>query len=455
MRIFSVRRLASTCAVPVALAAALGAPGVASAAKVKVPPTQCSGTSIAGEGSSLQKLAQELWKVDFNTSKNAKACSGTQGTTGKPTLSSYNPSGSGKGLESWGVNGHKFEAGRIALATTDEPVNSGQKAEIESDELVSDLNAVQSVPVLQGAVALIVNLPANCVATSSAAPGRLVLNNVTLEAIWHGTITKWSQITDGGDSVSGAGCNSEEAIKKVVRLDSSGTTHIFKKYLGLISTTKFETEKAESKNWDEISEGAENQTWPAADSVIRPAKEGGGALVTQVAETASSIGYANMADARSNGNFDGLKSGGPGSGKFWVEVQNSGVSTKKATYADPATNGDEPALGNANCEKEKYTNGAGTKFPPESTSDTWNTVTTETKQKKYPLCGLTYDMVLNHYGDFPETTSGEAQTAHDYLLWVLETKAEGGQTVIVNHDYEPLPKKIVKEAVAGASLAAF
>ena len=56
---------------------------------------------------------------------------------------------------------------------------------------------------LQGAVAIIVNLPAGCIPSSkSAFPGRLVLNNVTLEKIFHGTITKWSEITEDGDKVS-------------------------------------------------------------------------------------------------------------------------------------------------------------------------------------------------------------------------------------------------------------
>ena len=42
------------------------------------------------------------------------------------------------------------------------------------------------------AVAVIVNLPEHCVATSTSNKGRLVLNNTTLEGIWRGTITKWS-----------------------------------------------------------------------------------------------------------------------------------------------------------------------------------------------------------------------------------------------------------------------
>jgi ABC-type phosphate transport system substrate-binding protein len=430
--------------------AALAIPGVASA-KTTGPSNQCSGSNITAAGSTLQKLAQvSIWDPGFNTSANADACNGTQGTKGTPKVA-YESIGSGAGLEKWGVKGHAFEAGNFAIVTTDEPVNAAQKSEIESHETEAVTETVQSIPVLQAAVAVIVNLPANCTASSTAAPGRLVLDNTTLEKIWTAQITKWSEIKDGGDTISGAGCNAETTISHVVREDGSGTTHVFKKYLGLISTTPFETEKGETLDWDQISEGKENTVWPAADHVIRG--NGGGGLVTKVAETPSSIGYANLADARSNGGFS--KTGGPGTAKFWVEVQNSGTSETKAKYADPSTDGDTEALANANCAKTKYTNGSGEKFPPKSTADTWNAVTTNTKEKAYPICGLTYDMVLSKYGDYPGTNKEEPITAGNFLTWVLQNKNDGGQNELLNHDYEPLPKNLIKEALAGAARAAF
>jgi ABC-type phosphate transport system substrate-binding protein len=442
----SARRFISACVLSVAASAALVAPGAASAA------TQCSGSNIVGAGASFQKLAQETWGPAFNTSKNPKACSGTQGSKGIPTHG-YESVGSGAGLERWGYKGHAFEAGGTAIVSTDEAPNPAIKAEMEANETTLTPETVQSVPIVQGSVAIVMNLPANCVATSTAVPGRLVLNNVTLESIWRGTITKWSEIKDSGDALSGAGCNPETTITRVVRLDGSGTTHILKAYLALINATSFETEKAETKTWKELDEGPENTTWPKLASVVKPVKTGGGAVAAKVAETPSSIGYVALSDARNNGGFS--KTGGPGTGKFWAEIQNSGTSTKKLTYADPASNGDAEAVANANCEKEKFTNGLGTKFPPKTTAEDWSQVTTATKQKNYTLCGITYALVLKGYSKYPGTTEGEAITAHDFLLWVLETKAEGGQPTINNHDYLPLPKSLVKEATAGAALAAF
>lgn len=84
------------------LSAALGA-GTAVAAE------QCSGANIHGEGSSLQKIAQQLWDHEstlagksFSLSIAESACSGTQGSGATPTVT-YTPSGSAVGLEVWAL----------------------------------------------------------------------------------------------------------------------------------------------------------------------------------------------------------------------------------------------------------------------------------------------------------------------------------------------------------------
>ena len=265
MTSLSARRILPACILSAAAMAAHVAPGAASAGTLG---TQCSGSNIVGQGSTLQKLAQvTVWDTDFNTSGAGHACNGTQGTKAKPTIG-YNSTGSGKGLESWGANGAtpNYEASN-AWVSTDEPPNSTQISEIEAHGATKTL---ETLPVLQGAVAIIVNLPAGCVGSSKAYAHRLVLNNVTLEGIYRGTITKWSEITDDEDKLSGKTCNPATLITPVVREDGSGTTHIFKKYLNLINSGTFETEKAETKTWGEISDGTENTTWPTAAHVVKP-----------------------------------------------------------------------------------------------------------------------------------------------------------------------------------------
>src|ERR1700744_3076940 len=224
MRLPSARRLAPTCIVSVAAVAALAAPGAANASLG----AQCSGSNIPAQGSSLQKDAQlNVWNPGFNTSAKSKsACAGQkgQGTLQKPTVT-YTSSGSGAGLEAWGVNKKTPNYTANAFVGTDEPPNTAQIAEIEANETKLVPETVESIPVVQESVAVLVHLPANCVATSKKNKGRLELTNVALEGIYRGTITKWSQLTGvDGNTLSGAGCSPESTITPIARRDQSGTT---------------------------------------------------------------------------------------------------------------------------------------------------------------------------------------------------------------------------------------
>jgi ABC-type phosphate transport system substrate-binding protein len=447
MKLLSARRLVPACILSAATVAALAVPGAASA--------QCGGINITGQGASTQKLAhQTVWGPGFNSSTSKAACSGTQGTKGKPEAK-YSSTGSGAGLESWGVNKHAavYDATN-AFVGTDEAPDAAQKGEIEANETTLMPETLASIPVLQIAIAPVINLPTNCVATSKKNKGRLELNNVTLEGIFRGTITKWSQIKEDGDTLSGAGCNPETTITPVVRKDQSGTSHIFKRYLGLVNNASFTTEKEESKTWSQIAEGPESTTWPKAAGVVKPAANGGGALVAKVAETPGSIGYAGLPDSRANGSFSPGK-GGPGTAKFWAPVQDNGVGITKQKFADPSSNGDAEAVAESNCKTTEYTNGE-VAFPPASVLEEWNAVTTRTTEKKYTLCGLTFDLSLTSFSSYPGTSATETETAKDYLKFVVNSAAGGGQKLITNHDYLALPTgAVLNEAQKGAEKIGF
>jgi ABC-type phosphate transport system substrate-binding protein len=454
MGLLRARGLASTC-VMVAVATALIAPNAASAKKSKASPTQCTGSNITGQGAAVEVNAQTLWTADFNSPSdtNAAACSGTQGTTkGTPTVS-YTKSSSGVGLESWGVlPGTASFAPTNAFVGTEEPPNPTQRGQIESNETASPTvpDTVLTFPVGQEAITPIVHLPTGCTATSTPDPGRLVLENVTLEKIFDGTITEWSQITESGDKLSGEGCNANTEITRVVRPDSAGTTHILKKYLYLINSADFSTSLG-SENWNELSEGNGNIVWPTGSTpIVTASSTGDSAQIKKVAEVASSIGYGSLTDTRTNTSFV-PPSGGAGTATFWTPVQDNGVSPKKLKYADPATNGEAATKANANCADTKYTNGV-TKFPPASAADTWDTVTTATKEKHFPICGMLYILALSKYSAYAGTTPGEAQTVSDYVKFTLASGVGGGQVLLVNQDYEPLPAKLLKEAVTDTAL---
>jgi ABC-type phosphate transport system substrate-binding protein len=437
--------------------AALVLPGAASAAVGQ----QCSGVSITAQGSSLQAVAQqELWAPKFHTSGESLACDGSQGSKGTPTIT-YNSTGSGAALRSWGAESKSpseisFGPGN-AFAATDEPPNEKQIEEIESQESTKTTGTLESIPVAQESVVILVHLPTGCTATSTAASGRLAFTNADLEGVFAGTIKTWGGITGGGDAITGTGC-STDAITPIVRFDQSGTTHIFKRYLNLIYGIKGETLATASGNetWGELSEGSLNTVWPTAAAVEKPAAKGGGELLNKVEATAGSIGYVNVAEARKRAAFV-PPSGGANEPTFWAVLENSHKGSgkkEKVTFQDPSNNGDNATLDAANCGKTVYTNGTEP-FPPGSVLDPWNTVTTSItlKEKTYSLCGLTYDLAFTDYELLTGTSEAEATTVNNYLRFV--TAKSDGQALLPGDDYLGLPKAIITKAESGAAAVSF
>ncbi|HWX46313.1 MAG TPA: substrate-binding domain-containing protein [Solirubrobacteraceae bacterium] len=196
MKFLSARGILPACIVSAATVAALVAPGAANAALL----TKCEGGNIGAAGSSLQAEAQiKVWNIKFNTAPSTvlTACSGSQGSGAKPVVT-YTSTSSGKGFEAWNV---KEEFGNDAFIGTDNTVNSVEKGELEAKGTKAAGGKVLTVPVLQGAVAVIINLPEGCEGASTAALHRLTLNQSTLEGIFAGTVTEWSSITDDGDKI--------------------------------------------------------------------------------------------------------------------------------------------------------------------------------------------------------------------------------------------------------------
>lgn len=504
MSSLSARRVLLACVVCAAAMAALMAPGMASAAPDLGE--QCSGASIEGLGSSFQAPAQKIWNPKFNESGQLLACDGTQGSKAKPTVI-YNQEsanrGSGACLKDFGAEKATPKYSLFPFCGTDEAPNPTQKSEMESHAAAGvEERALETIPVLQGAVAVIVNLPKGCKAQSLVQVGekklklgRLVFDNSTVEGIYKGSITTWKQV----DEAQGAGhgedqvtCENpaevEDAISPVVRLDKSGTTHIFKAYLEQVNEAKIQMEAfnepeagkkpcgeakpEEERTWAQVSEGCENQRWPAAAKVVRPTESGNPGVVNKVATTPSSIGYADLAVAREKAFFSAKGQGGENkkgsetklgeqNERFWAEIQDSAEGVSPVKYVDPASNGDVEKSANSNCAGTIYAAKPGEKFPPKNTRETWFAAKAELVQKKYNICGLTYDLALRQYFYFlsPEGTSEaaakeKATTVENYLLWVLNGKNEGegkvgGGYAVKGHDYEKLSGTVLKEAETG------
>jgi ABC-type phosphate transport system substrate-binding protein len=510
MTFISARRLVAVCAVSGAALAAAVAPGAASATTDLG--TQCSGSSISGIGSSFQAPAQFVWTglkggKGFNVSTSELACNGTFGSGGKPTVT-YNQESANKGsgacLKDFGI-GATPKTNQFPFCGTDEAPNPSGKTEIESHaEAGVAPEALETIPVLQGSLAIIVHLPEGCKAksevtsgTSKIKLGRLVFDNTTLTKIYEGTIKTWKEAVaaqgenHGSDSIScTVPAEAEETIKPVVRADKSGTTHIFKEYLAQVDTAPVMMEEfnepqgggtkpcgaglpEQEKTWSEVGEGCENQRWPSGIAKIRPTETGNPGVVHTVASTASTIGYADLAVARELDEFSKRfnKETGKGGGenkkgtatvqgeqnkRFWAEIQHTAPSVSPVLYADPSSNKDLEKLGNSNCAATVYAAKPGEKFPPKNTRETWFAVKAETTQTHYPICGITYDLVLRQYSFFlkplglsEEESKPIATTTVNYLKWVVSGKTEAGGVEIKNHDYEKLPGTVLEESEDG------
>lgn len=434
MRFLSARRAISAGIVAAASVAALAAPGTASA----VLPGHCKGASTEGAGSSFQAEAEVVWDKGFEVNK--------AGCPGGPKVT-YKSIGSGAGYKQW----HELHLySTVGLVGTDNTVNTAEKEAVEA-EVEKESSKVLTIPIVQGAEAIVMNLPENCEATSTVASGRLGLDDSTLEGIYKGSITTWKQIEEAegtGNKLTGVGCNTGTAITPVVRKDGSGTTHIFKKFLGQINAGKMEFEGGTENTWAEAAEGgAINKKWPTAAKVKIATTETNTGVLKTVAETPGAVGYADLAQARNvaNGGFTGQSKS-----RFWAVLESShkekkGVITSRK-YQDPSTNGDTLESANSNCKKTVYANGAAT-FPPPTVEEPWNEVTSTSTSKTYPLCGLTYALVLTNYEAYKGGTATEAQTVRDFMEYALNKK--GGGKEIKNKDYFELPKGLNGEALAG------
>ena len=446
MKFLTARRALSAGVVAAASVAAFAVPSAASAAL----PGHCKGTSTEGAGSSFQLEAEELFRKGFNTSKSA-GCVGV----GAPEITKYRSIGSGAGYKEWAV---KEFYGTVGFVGTDNTANAAEKAVVEGQVDEGKTSKMLTVPLVQGSEAIVVNVPTGCTANSKVAPGRLGMNQKTLEGIYDGSVKNWGEIVsqeNTGNELTGEGCKpAEDAITPVVRQDGSGTTHIFKKFLFQINGASFPIEGGGEQTWGELAEGSSSTKWPTAAGVFHPAEATNTGVLKAVAEKPGSIGYADLAQARNpvNGGFTGQSAS-----RFWtvLESERSEKTTSKGVkvkskYKDPSTNEDSSATAESNCKKTEFSNGKGS-FPPPSVSSPWNEVGAKQFSKSYALCGLTYVFALSNYTAYASHggTAEEAQTARDYIAYA--TSKKGGAKEIKGHDYAALPKQLIEKAEEGVT----
>ncbi|HWH46111.1 MAG TPA: substrate-binding domain-containing protein [Thermoleophilaceae bacterium] len=386
---------------------------------------RCTGDSINGRGASFQRDAQAAWAKDFRENVTGGGCPTWQFTGQNVT---YEALGSGAGRTAFGRTNGVYDPA-VRYAASDEPPSPTEQATMEAgaNGFHGDLH---TIPAAAGSVAVVVNVPDGCAIPAASRVGsgstaRFQVPRATLENAWAGdsAVDTWGELLPG---IGGAGCDAK-AVKRVVRLDSSGTTFAFKAYLHDVNT---------GRGWKALG----NTAWPndATNPVLRGSANGNGPLVAKVTETDGSIGYSDVSTARGAG-FD--ERGSTDDDRYWIPVQNLSGDYEEPT-ADPSshTNGNR----GSNCGNTTFVG------VPNNTQENWFNAEASS-QFGYPVCTLTYALAWDDYATAYGNTVAEqakARSVKDYLTYVV---SDQGQNVAQATDYSRLPSSILSKARAGVN----
>jgi hypothetical protein len=475
---------------------------------------KCAGSAVQGEGSSLQAVAQEqFWTQDvFYTSFGC----GSGALSSSPVT--YKSDGSGCGIAAIGggpgakatcapgtQEAQNAKAGERATTTrfaaSDAPLTPAQKAAAQA-EGTEKAGLIHQIPVAAAAVAAIVHFPEGCSLedpTQSGGNGDTTTGGVNdpgdkdgtgdlateetlrvhipaaeLEKIWDGEAVTWGQVLTSEAKVHIVGTNDTSVlnsgvacanvpVRRIVRLDGSGTTYNFKAYLSLLPG-------APSSLWTTAPVVGDNNVWPVTNSknetpepankatnvcedashICTAAAEKGGPLAAAVRETDGSIAYVDLATARKE-HFDIEKK--KTDHTYWIPLQtinpekpeNERVGTN---YVEPTAVATAHIVGNgatlgANCTNADY-RGMPTTPASDPTLGDWSgaIATGSTDTVTYPACALTYDFAFDDdapvFGEGGEEQA-RARTVKDYLE-AIESSA--GQLGLGAADYGTLPLNI-------------
>lgn len=432
------------------------------ASSAVVPPAglNCvaSDGKINGRGSTYQvnaqKLFAEAYRDDF-----CGATSGSPADEAGNTMIAYNYAASVAASATGSGSGLKAASCRTdAFAGTDLPYNKEQLAQLDGAPGVmggcsisfeppfqpkpgpwpnaADIQAnAMSFPIAGSSEALPVHLTAaNCGGT---APTSISFTANEVSRIFGGDIAKWNDPELVANNASLAKC--EIAITRVVRFDNSGTTAIFKNYLIRIdnerTTTVNCTGGSPTKTWT-FYDGSPNTLWPGqtagdgtCSAIITAGTSGGQALVTKLKETEGGIGYADLADA-------------VGQGLIMPNVKNATNTSYQAASSGKGANCDFSVL---SLPGATSSDAVGL-----NAEDTWSSNNAPNPDhenatdlgSKYPICGLTFDLVYTGLDNgavsnaISRLTADQRRTLYSYMTFILSSAAQDG---LSSANYAPLP----------------
>lgn len=310
---------------------------------------------------------------------------------------------------------------------------------------------IMSFPIAGSSVAIAVNLQAaDCGGTKPATPAFTPAQMTYIEG---GSAITWNdpKLVAGNPTLA----NCTGAITRVVRQDNSGTTGIYKSYLIRIDDARTGATCAGGATWTSFN-GSPNTSWPSGSGcspLAVPATSGGSALISLLATTHGGIGYADLADE--------VNGSPPAPNGFEaVSVQNAAATSYQSPGSGKAANCDYSVL--------SLPGSSGSDAVGLNGSDNWGNdnaivnggtggtdhVNATDLGVKYPICGITFDLVYSNLGlgggaspnAISTMTSNQRRTLYSFVTYVLSSTAQGK---LGNIYYAPLPTLWLPALVSG------
>ena len=278
----------------------------------------------------------------------------------------YQSVGSGAGIQ-------QFTAQTVDFGATDAPMKDDQLAKAPSEVL--------HIPTVAGAVAITYNV--------DGVPSGLKLTPEVLANIYLGKITKWN---DPAIKADNPGINfPDQAIVTVHRSDGSGTTNIFTSYLSAVSP-----------GWKSQVSAGTDVKWP-----VGLGGKGSEGVSGQVSQTKGSIGYVELAYAKTN------------------HLPYAWIKNKAGKFVEPTLESTKAAI-----------QGVVASMPADFRS---GSVGNPDGDNAYPIAGFTYILVYKN-----QTDQAKGQALVNFLWWGIHD----GQQYAAALDYVAQPPELVKKVEA-------
>jgi ABC-type phosphate transport system substrate-binding protein len=297
---------------------------------------------------------------------------------------------------------------------------------------------------------------------SHGCPASPQLTGAQLSDIFGGIDTHWDQVFPG--CFAGSAGTTQLPIRRVVRVDKSGTTQNFKNYLAAVNGGGAQ---CNGQTWSTLAQDANNVNWPTGGAC--PVNLVRGASATNLSgnkgvfDTCVGINSPGAGDPNDPGPVPGSVcygdlpdyKNGPASYATITEAQlPSGVGGVMQT----------PENGHrANCDLSGITtpNSDSTGAVGLAPGDTWSLnnaggvhANLGNQGVGWPICAVTWDLVYTGLSTASGTTAGNPiqnlnndmrRTEYNYMLYVLKD----GQSVVTGLYYQNLPQSLLNQEIAG------